>query len=353
MGMDKTSSRKITVAEMAPHVHSFLPNENKVEKISNWLINWITLSLECGKIKPYDLLPAKGDLACHIGVSQGTIQNAFRVVEDAGYLESKQRLGTYIKNQTKEKSLEKLTSKRELAIEIVKKYIQETGYKEGDTIISIRKLAEITGISTTTIRMAFVNLVSIGILYKEKNDYIIKHLDFKINIIKPQTLVEKLANTLRTYIETECSVGDTLPSNKTLAKNFNTSIKTIHDAIKILAKEGLLLIRRGQYGITVLDYTKEYSDAELYDYEKVEQKIRNYIAQNCNIGEKLPSIREFAKIFETSEKTIKKAIDNLAEDGYVTSSRGRYGGTFVTDIPQNSTEAYKWLAISSDYVSGN
>ena len=47
------------------------------------------------------------------------------------------------------------------------------------------------------------------------------------------------------------------------------------------------------------------------------------------------------------------AIDNLAEDGYVTSSRGRYGGTFVTDIPQNSTEAYKWLAISSDYVSGN
>lgn len=52
-----------------------------------------------------------------------------------------------------------------------------------------------------------------------------------------------------------------------------------------------------------------------------------------------------------AQKTIKKALDNLAEDGYLTFTRGRYGGTFVTDIPQSVNEAYKWLAISSDYVS--
>ena len=76
--------RQITVSEMAPHVHSFLPGENKVNKISAWLINWITNSLKNGSIKPYDMLPSKGNLAFHIGVSQGTIQNVFRYVEDFG-----------------------------------------------------------------------------------------------------------------------------------------------------------------------------------------------------------------------------------------------------------------------------
>ena len=95
----------------------------------------------------------------------------------------------------------------------------------------------------------------------------------------------------------------------------------------------------------------ENNNTNEYFYEKFEQKIRNYIAENCQIGDKLPSIRELAASYGTSEKTIKKALDNLSEDGYLAFSRGRYGGTFVADIPQASGEAYKWLAISSDYVS--
>ena len=89
----------------------------------------------------------------------------------------------------------------------------------------------------------------------------------------------------------------------------------------------------------------------LYNYEHVELQIRSYIAQNCEIGSKLPSMQKLAKLYSVSAKTIKKALDNLADDGYVTFTRGRYGGTFVTDIPQGGNEAYKWLALSSDYVS--
>ena len=66
---------------------------------------------------------------------------------------------------------------------------------------------------------------------------------------------------------------------------------------------------------------------------------------------KLPPITELADIFKVSPKTIKKSLDNLADDGYLTFTRGRYGGTFVTDIPQNVNESYKWLAISADYVA--
>ena len=54
-----------------------------------------------------------------------------------------------------------------------------------------------------------------------------------------------------------------------------------------------------------------------------------------------------------SSKTIKKALDNLAEEGFLTFSRGRNGGTFVTDIPQEGAEAYQWLALTNDYIPGN
>ena len=94
------SPRRITIAEMAPHVHSFKMGENKVTKISDWLRNWINSALKTGKIKPLDFLPPKGALAFHIGVSLGTIQNVYRIIEDEGLIESKQKIGTYIKEKS-------------------------------------------------------------------------------------------------------------------------------------------------------------------------------------------------------------------------------------------------------------
>lgn len=341
--------RKITVAEMAPHVHSFKPKENKAEKILNWLISWIELSLECGKIQPSDLLPSKADLACHIGVSQGTVQNAYRLLEDAGYVESKQRIGTCIRNLKKENEFEKLTSKRELATEILKKYLVENNYKTGEVLISIRKLAKYTGITNTTLRSATTALVSLGILEKKENNYIVINLDFEIEKIQVKTLVEKTADKLEDYIKNNFKEGERLPSNSELMKIFNVSIKTIHDAIKILTKKGILYTRRGQYGTHILGENK--SEASLYFYEKFEQRIRHYIAENCQVGDKLPAIKELAKTYNTSEKTIRRSLDNLAEEGFLAFARGRYGGTFVMDIPQAAGETYKWLAISNEYVS--
>lgn len=347
--MSKNSApRQITVAEMAPHVHSFLSGENKVNKISTWLIEWIKNNLKSKKIKPYDKLPAKADLAFHTGVSIGTIQNVFRFVEDSGLIESKQKIGTYIKDPKEVQNIEKLTSKRELAVEIIKKHIVEDGYRCGVCLASTRKLASLTGMSTATIRIAIGSLMSEGILEKVGNAFVIRAIDFEIDEVKTQTLVEKIAEQLRKYVMQNFGVGKKLPTNTELAEKFNVSIKTIHDAIKILSKEGLLHSRRGQYGTIVVNPEEKI---ELYHYEEIELKIKHYITQKCEVGTKLPSIGEFAEFFNVSPKTIKKALDNLAEDGYLTFTRGRYGGTFVTDIPQSVNEAYKWLAISSDYVS--
>ncbi len=338
---------RITVADMAPHVHNFLPYENKVEKIYNWIRNWIKFSLECGKIHPNDFLPSKADLACHIGVSQGTMQNVFVLLENAGLVESKQRIGTYIKNP-KNKSIEKLTSKNDLSTEIIKKFISDNNYEIGEALLSTRKLAQMIGISNTTVRLAYAQLVQDGVLIKDKNVFRVNKLDFEVKKIELKTLVEKVAENLKVYIEENLNTGDRLPSSSELAKMFNTSVKTIHDAIKHLSKEGILFAKRGKYGTIVINQNKDV--VESYLYNKFELKIRQYLVNNCKVGDKLPSIKEFAKIFKTSEKTIKKGLDNLVEDGYLTFSRGRYGGTFVLDIPQSTSEAYKWIAINADYM---
>lgn len=342
--------RRITVPEMAPHVHSFISGENKVNKLAKWLMAWIDDALKTGRAHAYDFLPSKADLACHIGVSKGTMQNVFRVVEDAGYLESKQRIGTFIKDRRKGATLEKLTSKREHAIEIIKKYLYENSYQRGDVFISIRQLAAVTGISTATLRLAMTNLVSQGVFRKQERLFIVCNTKFQIDEVDACTLVEKVAAGIENYIDKKLSKGGKLPANAELAQMYNVSVKTIHDALKLLSRKGVLYSRRGRYGTIVLSKSEDKHE-EMYFYEKVEQKIRHYIASECKVGDKLPSILEFSKSFNVSPKTIKKALDNLAEDGYLAFARGRYGGTFVTDIPQSSKEAYTWLALNSGYIT--
>jgi DNA-binding FadR family transcriptional regulator len=48
-------------------------------------------------------------------------------------------------------------------------------------------------------------------------------------------------------------------------------------------------------------------------------------------GEALPAERDLAARFSVSRDTVREAIRELAEAGYLVSKRGRYGGTFVTD----------------------
>ena len=341
--------RKISVSEMAPHVHTFLPNENKVNKISEWLISWIKKSLKNGQIKPYDYLPAKGDLAFHIGVSLGTMQNVYRNVEDYGLIESKQRIGTYIKPDCK--PIEKLTSKREVAVEAIKNYIIENNLKYGDSIASTRKLSKILIIPLTTIQSALNFMVSDNIIGKKGNNFVIQSMDFHAKNKEQQTLVEKIAEHINQYIKKKLKKGDKLPSNTALADMFNVSIKTIHDSIKILSTAGIVKTRRGYYGTVVADSNKD--EDELYFYEKVEQSIKKYIAENCKVGDKLPSIKNFAEVFNVSAKTIKSALDNLASDGYINFVRGRFGGTFVIELPTVYEQGYAWLALSPEFEQRN
>lgn len=56
-------------------------------------------------------------------------------------------------------------------------------------------------------------------------------------------------------------------------------------------------------------------------------------------GQALPSERDLAARFSVSRDTVREAIRELSEAGYLVPRRGRYGGTFVADpLPPPPTE---------------
>ena len=104
-------------------------NTNKSDAVSKWLVNWLEEGLQNGNIKPNSLLPSKAEMAYTLGVSIGTIQNAIRYVEDLGYLESKQCIGPIVKGKGNSQNVRKLTSKREMAFEMIKNILLKASTK--------------------------------------------------------------------------------------------------------------------------------------------------------------------------------------------------------------------------------
>lgn len=382
--LDKNNLRKLNVKDISipiPDLKNIF--EAKAIVIANWLINWIEIDFKAGKIKETDLLPQKADLAYHLGVSIGTVQNAFRNIEDKGFVESKQCIGTMIRDWKKPtQSVRKLTSKRDVCVNLIKKYILDKKMKVGQKIPSSRVLANLIGTSPNTTRLALENLCSQGILensFKFSNEasLILKSTDISFSksnseILNNVTLVEKVEKDLENYITKKLKVGDKLPAHSDLSSELKVSVKTVHDALKILIKKEILLARRGRYGTTVikmptggsenfaqesiLSAKKETSifasakETAFYNYEKTQNHIRALIAKNYEIGSKLPSIMSLSKELDLSPNTIRKALNNLASEGYLRFSRGRYGGTFVIDIPETSSQSFKWLAVNPKYV---
>ncbi len=347
--------------------------ESKSVVIAKWLIKYIDTGLKSKKFTYNNILPSKAEFAYKLGVSIGTMQNAFRYIEDYGYVESKQCIGTLVKDRSKNvASMRKLTSKRDLASDAIKRYILTGGFKIGSMLPSSRALALIIGFNSNTTRLALESLASKEILehkYKNasENGFIIKDLNFDIsnNInTKAETLVSILVKDIEEYIKNNLKVGDRLPSHMVLSKNFKASIKTVHEALKILQGKNIILSKRGRYGSTVIkipdtntmDLKPETSifapakDSAFYHYEKVQNIIKRMINQKYQIGEKLPSIEELSTSLDISPNTIRRALKNLGKDGYLVFSKGRYGGTFVIDIPEMETNTFKWLALNSQYV---
>ena len=91
-------------------------------------------------------------------------------------------------------------------------------------------------------------------------------------------------------------------------------------------------------------------ETAFYHYQKIQNKIKNIITEQYDIGSKLPSINEFSKMLDISPNTIRKALNNLAKDGILRFTRGRYGGTYVIDMPEVAEQTFRWLAVNPQYT---
>jgi len=377
----KADLKKIEISEFkAPLPELKNIDDSKSIVIANWLADRIKTALKSGAFKISDVLPSKAEFAYLLGVSIGTMQHAIRHLEDLGCVESKQCIGTMIKDSTKPAALRKLTSKRDLAVDAIKRYIINDGFKVGSYLPSSRTIATITGFSNNTTRLAIDALVAEKILKRRfknarDNGWMVLTLDIETSEThkgkNTKTLVDMAVTDLEKFISTELNVGDRLPSHQALSKQLKVSLKTTHDALQVLVKKGYILARRGTYGTTVVklpDGTKNPAnrqnkhkpedeifapakDAELYYYEKTQNIIKKLIANDYEVGDKLPSIVSLAKKLDLSPNTIRTALHNLAKDGFLVFSRGRYGGTFVIDIPEiTEGQTFKWLAVNPSFA---
>ena len=65
--------------------------------------------------------------------------------------------------------------------------------------------------------------------------------------------------------------------------------------------------------------------------ETVERLLQTIRLGLAHPGEQLPPERELATMLDVSRDTVRDATSSLADAGYLTIRRGRYGGTFIAD----------------------
>lgn len=355
-------------------------NGTKDNLVAEYLSNYIETALANGQVEAGNLLPTKKELSDHLGVSMGTVQNAIRYIEDQGYVESKQRIGTMIRNRNaSDNDMRKQTSKREIAIVAIKKYILDSGTKAGEALPSSRELAKLIGSAPNTTRLALEFLASIGVIDSKgsrgnKANWILRevpiitHEDKAIDKeeVDTDTLVDQVERDLKELIKTEFTVNQKLPAHFELSEKLKVSIKTVHDAMKRLAEQGIIQSKRGRYGTFIMRmpsaaqfFPKQESsifasavEASMYNYEKVERHLKSLIKDNYKVGDKLPAMGKLSEQLNVSSNTIRKALQKLADQGTVSFTRGRYGGTFITNIPRvEAGSSFTWLSVNPQHIA--
>ena len=378
--------KKIQLSKIFFEKPNFENKKSTKEKIIlDWLISLVNYGISNHLINYGDLLPAKKDLAKYLGVGEGTVQNAIRKGEDAGYFTSKQSIGTMIKNPDTPQENEKMFSKKDKAIIEIKRYIIENKLNIGETLPSLKNIARTINTSENTTRLALETLALQGIIktlsiQRNKTARIIKTLPQLLpeEISSPKeieniNLSQKTTQKLKDYIIENFTIGDKLPPNNELAKLFNVSIRTLNEAMQTLNEQKIILSRRGKYGTIYLNSPKGLEKQKTreeksifmsgarekvlkksyqYRWEITLEALKKYITQNHSAGEKIPTLEQLAQTLNVSTNTIRRAIATMREEGYLIAQRGKYGGIYILEIPQEA-ETYTWLALNPSAVKIN
>lgn len=365
---DKNKLNHVPISEFADLIQNDYPSSKTTflaEHIEKWLIE------NFGKtVNANDLMPSKKLMSDLLDVSTGTIQNIYRILEDKGLLYSKQCLGTMVADiNNKDTKLRKSSSKRDFAIELIKTFILKNKFKINSQLPSARAISQYIGIPINTTMVALENLVLQGIVEKSDNKdmcWILKQNNFDITDTSSNKLINNISQDLKAYIINNMKLGQKMPTHHELTKILKVSMKTIHDGLKILVNEGILVTKRGRYGTCVAKIpnisnlqpqieTSIFAKSQItarYHYQRIEDDIKKMIIEKYSLHSKLPSILEMSKIMDISPNTVRKAYADLAEEGYLSFTRGRYGGTFIKKMPKSpSNQPFEWVAVNQIYIN--
>lgn len=379
--LSKASLSRLEMSQLPKQKPDFdLPGVAKDMLIAQWLKDYLEDGFNQGKLNESLLLPKKEDLAVYLGVSIGTVQNAIRYVEDDGYVESKQRIGTVLRHpQQGQSRMRKQTSKRDQTVAAVENYISQAfssgQLAVGQALPSAREMAKTLGSAPNTMRLAMEYLAANGTLHSQgtrgnKANWFLAQPpqpgtaeSSASSTLSSYTLIDQMERDLKALIyqgqaQNQYLPGQKLPSHTELASQFQVSIKTVHDAMRRLGQQGIVQSKRGRYGTFVARPTgmpvssamealfvpagpsgsssqnlPQDSDA-FYHYQKMEGLLKAHIHQgNYKPGDKLPPMSALAQELQVSSNTVRKALQSLATQGYLSLSRGRYGGTTVLKTP--------------------
>ncbi len=377
--------KKIPLSQFNKNLPDFKNSaEPKDKTVLKWLCNWITAELKTGGVEVGDFIPSKTEIAKLLGVSPATVQNAIRYAEDLGYFQSKQRVGTCISDATGifgGGNFQKSHTKKDSAKIEIKNLIIELGLEIGAKLPSSRIIARSIGTSHNTVRLALDTLVLEGFLiqkfYKKREKSWFLHSQITLSakekkfrnshIVAGRTLCKKLEIDIKNYIINNFKIGDKIPTNLEISHLFNVSLKTINDCLKNLQKTGLVIARRGKYGtfflgkhigsdkneksIFMTGPKKEVPVQNFqYSWEKVVVQIKKYIGKKHEAGDKILTIKEFAELFNVSTNTVRHAVSQLCSTGILHTQRGKFGGTYIADLPDETPETYAWLALNPNQI---
>ena len=366
--LDKTKLNHIPISEFADFIHQDYEG-SKTEYLVKHIEKWILDNYD-KNIHPNDLMPTKKLMSDLLDISIGTVQNIYRTLEDKGLLYSKQCIGTMIADiNNKNVKLRKSASKKDYAIELIKTFIIKNKFKAGQQLPSARAISQYIGISINTTRVAMETLIIQGIIEKTDNkdqNWLLKTNKFENLQNNSKSLITNIVVDIKKYITFNMRIGDKMPTHAQIAKALKVSVKTIHDSLEILINEGILLPKRGRYGTCVVKMpddsklqpqieTSIFAKSQItarYHYERIQDAIKNMIIEKYSLHTKLPSIMEMANLMDVSPNTIRKAFANLAKEGYLTFTRGRYGGTFVKAMPKSPTnQPFEWVSVNPKYAT--
>ena len=356
---------------------------SKEKVVLNWLLSWLEEGIKNSNFTYGDLIPKKQEFASFFGVSVGTVQNAIRTAEELGYFESKQSIGTMIKDPNETAKFEKMSSKKDKAVSEIKRYILENKIRIGEKLPNVNLIAKEISTSANTVRLALDTLERQDILdfvmvKGNKSAWLYKtqiHLtQEEKNLSKDITnisLIQKTTQKILEYILDNYKVGDKILPNETFAKMFNVSIRTVNEATRALNASKIILSRRGQYGTIFLNdpkmlekrrdreeksifmsrgKTQTLQNSYMYSWETTLEALKKYIIQNHQAGDKIPPMAQLAPILGVSTNTIRRAINLMCQEGYLIAQRGKYGGVFILELPEKQTEAFTWLAINPSAI---